>query len=192
MIEIRPGFDDTDRTRAAALYWEAFGGKLGKVMGPKPRALAFIERVIDPSHAFSAYEGSTLLGLAGFKTMDGALVGGDFNDLQAIYGRWGALWRAGALWLLERDTENARFLMDGIVTTEAARGRGVGTKLLEAISDEARSRGYSAVRLDVIDTNPRARALYERRGFRPVGTEKSSITKVLFGFESATTMVRDL
>ena len=34
------------RDQAAALYWEAFGEKLGRVMGPAPRATRFIARSI--------------------------------------------------------------------------------------------------------------------------------------------------
>ena len=79
--------------------------------------------------------------------------------------------------------------MDGIFVEPAARGRGVGTLLLQAIANEAAQRGYAEVRLDVIDTNDRARALYERRGFRPVKTNSTGLLRHVFGFRSATTMV---
>lgn len=42
----------------------------------------------------------------------------------------------------------------------AARSRGIGTRLLDASCDHARDLGETSVRLDVIDTNPLARALY--------------------------------
>ena len=56
--------------------------------------------------------------------------------------------------------------MDGICVDETARGQGIGSLLLDAITDEARSQGLRFVRLDVIDANPRAKALYERKGFK--------------------------
>lgn len=189
-IEITPGFTDAERPVLAGLYWQAFGAKLGRVMGPQARALRFIERVMQPDHALVAREGATVLGVAGFKTAQGAFVGGDFTDLRAVYGGVGALWRAAALSLLERDVETRRLLMDGICVADAARGRGIGTRLLHAIFDEARSRGCPAVRLDVIDSNPRARALYEREGFQPVGEDHLGPLRWLFGFRSATKMVR--
>ena len=93
---------------------------------------------------------------------------------------------------LERDIENARFLMDGIFVTPAARGRGVGTALLDAICLEAKARGYAEVRLDVIDSNARARALYERTGFVARGTKELGPLRYVFKFRSATTMVRSV
>ncbi len=191
-MRIELGIPDNQIEVACKLYWAAFGAKLGKVMGPARKGLDFVERVIRPDHAITALdEEGRLLGVAGFKTYEGALVGGTFRDLWAVYGV-SALWRAAALQLLERDIENKRFLMDGIFVSDDARGRGVGTALLHALFDEARRRGYVEIRLDVIDTNPRAKALYEREGFQSIDTSELGPLKHLFGFSSATTMVRQL
>jgi ribosomal protein S18 acetylase RimI-like enzyme len=188
-LTVQLGLPEELRTEAAALYWQAFGQKLGRVMGPDARALRYLTRVIRTDHAIVALEGGQLLGLVGFKTPQAAFAGGGFGDMWAVYGV-GTLWRAALLHLLERDVDNARFLMDGLCVAEDARGRGVGTALLAAITDEARARGYGAVRLDVIDTNPRARALYERQGFVAVKTAGVGVLRHVFGFDSATTMVR--
>lgn len=190
MIRIEHGFEDCDRAQIAALYWEAFGAKLGRAMGPRAKALAFFERALNPDHAICARgDDGALLGVAGFKTMDGALVGGTVGDMARVYGWIGAAWRVALLAALERDTENVRFLMDGIFVAPEARGHGVGTELLAAVAAEARRRGYAEVRLDVVDGNDRARALYEREGFRAVATQSTGLLHHIFGFRSATTMV---
>ena len=190
-MKISTGFEDHERAQVAAMYWAAFGQKLGRVMGPDARAIAFITDVLDPTHALCARDhDGTLLGVVGFKTYKSALVGGTWRDLARHYGWIGSAWRIGFLALLERDTENDRFLMDGIFVADGAQGQGVGTVLLDAISDEAAQRGYSEVRLDVIDRNPRARALYERQGFVAQDTTRLGPLKHIFGFSSATTMVR--
>lgn len=192
-MRIARGFAETERAAIAALYWEAFGQKLGRTLGPGRKALPFVAAVLNPSHAICARDADgTLLGVAGFKTVDGALVGGDFADLSRHYGLFGALWRILLLGLLERDSEDRRFLMDGIFVAPAARGRGVGSRLLEAIAQEAAERGYAEVRLDVVEGNDRARALYERRGFHAVGTQRLGPLAWVFRFRSATTMVRRL
>ncbi|WP_458791508.1 GNAT family N-acetyltransferase [Yoonia sp. MH D7] len=187
------GIAPEDRAKVAALYWEAFGTKLGRVMRPEWKARAFIEQVLDTDHAICAHDThGTLLGVAGFKTYEGALVDGTLRELAQHYGWVGATWRIALLSLLERDTENKRFLMDGIFVDEAARGKGVGSALLRAIIAEGRRRGYAEVRLDVIDTNPRARALYERMGFVAKDTHSLGPLRHLFGFSAATTMVREV
>jgi ribosomal protein S18 acetylase RimI-like enzyme len=190
---VSPGFSDAERGQIAALYWQVFGQKLGRIMHPEPKALRFIETVLRPDHALTARtEGGALLGVAGFKTTNGALVGGTAGDLRRIYGPWGGAWRGTLLQLLERDTENRRFLMDGLFVDPATRGQGVGTALLAALYEEGRSRGYREIRLDVIDTNPRARLLYEREGFHAIKTDNIGLLRHLFSFEASTTMVRPL
>ncbi len=188
-ITLAQPLPESARAPAAALYWQAFSGKLGRALGPEDRALAFLSRVINPAHAIAAMgpEGA-LLGVAGFKDAKGAFVGGTFGDLAAIYGIFGAIWRAALLSLLERAPEAGVLGMDGICVDGAARGRGVGTLLLQAILAEAGRGGYHTVRLDVIDSNPRARALYERMGFEAVAEERLGPLAPLFGFRSATRM----
>ncbi|MCZ4259527.1 GNAT family N-acetyltransferase [Limimaricola sp. G21655-S1] len=192
-MKIAPGFDEAERKRIAELYWDAFGAKLGRVLGPRRLALRFVERALDPDHALCARDGDgTLLGVAGFKTAQGALVSGGLRGMRSAYGEAGALWRAGLLTLLETDTDNRRFLIDGIFVAPEARGRGVGSRLIEALAQEARQRGYVEIRLEVIDENPRARALYERRGFTAAGRRPLGVLRLLFGFRAATTMIRRL
>ncbi len=179
------------RAEVARLYWQAFGGKLGRILGPEPRAMAFLLRAIRDDHCLLAVApDGQVLGVAGYKTRQGSFAGGSVDDLHAVYGRFGTAWRLALLRLLQRDVEHARFLMDGLCVLPEARGQGVGRALLAAICDEAAARGYAEVRLDVVDTNDRARALYEREGFRPVATEGIGPLRYVFGFASATTMIR--
>jgi len=192
-VKVSLGFHEAERDRVAHMYWQAFGAKLGRVMGPDARGIGFVRDVLDPDHAICARdETGVLLGVAGFKSYHGALVSGSWADMRRHYGMWGSIWRTASLALLERDTENQRFLMDGIFVSDAARGQGIGTLLLEAICGEARKRGYDAVRLDVIDSNPRARALYLRQGFVAGDVQRLGPLRHLFGFDSATIMIRQI
>lgn len=192
-VTIFSGLEPHLRPQAARLYWEAFGGKLAPVLGPEPRALAFLERVIRTDLCLAALDGSgALIGLAGYKTPSGSFAGGAWSDLAAIYGHWGGWWRGRLLWLLNREVDNDRFLVDGICVARQHRGKGIGSLLLAALCDEATARGYRSIRLDVIDENWRARALYERLGFMATRTEKLGLLRHLFGFAASTTMVRPL
>lgn len=178
---------------AAALYWQAFGGKLGLVMGPDAKALRYLIRILRADHAIAAIGPSgELLGVAGFKTPLGSFAGGEWADMVAIYGWIGALWRTPLLGLLAREVDNERFLLDGVCVTKDARGQGIGSALLDAICTEAQARGYGQVRLDVIDTNWRAKALYERLGFKVLKTDQLGLLRYIFGFASSSTMVKDL
>ena len=54
----------------------------------------------------------------------------------------------------------------------------------------AQEHTYRAVRLGVVDTNPRARALYEREGFVAGRTLHLPGMQFLAGFGATTTMIR--
>lgn len=189
-MRVIAGLPDRLRPAAARLYWQAFGGKLGRVMGPADRAQSFLERAIRGDHALCALgDRGELLGLIGFRSVLGAFAEGTPDQWRAVYGRMGALWRAEVLRALVRDVDNERFLIDGLCVAQDARGQGVGTALIESVAVRAASLGYRELRLDVIDSNLRARALYERLGFRALRTEPIGMLRHLFGFEASTTMV---
>jgi len=188
---ISSGFPETQRSRVAQLYWQAFGEKLGRVLGPEDRALRFFDQILKPEFCLTACtEHGSVIGVAGFKTAQGALTHGEWSDLVDHYGGVGALWRAPLLALLERPLDDDTLLMDGIAVAPEARGYGVGTQLLDAIEAEAERRSLTTIRLDVIDSNPRARSLYERRGFVAQKTEALGPLRLVFGFRNATQMTK--
>lgn len=181
------------RQQAVDLYWQAFGPKLGLILGPAPRARLFLMRVMQAQNCLIALDGQgRLVGLAGFRTDGVSFAGGGAADLRAIYGPLGGRWRAALLRWLGEDLDSGHFLLDGLCVAKAAQGQGVGTALLQAICTEAHRGGYAAVRLDVTDRNRRAQALYERCGFRLDRQTRMGLLGPLFGYSAALGMVRRL
>ncbi len=58
------------------------------------------------------------------------------------------------------------FIYDVWVAPEH-RGKGIGKGLVSWAADWARARGYRKIKLEVADSNARARHVYEELGFRP-------------------------
>lgn len=191
-LRLQPGLPEALRDEAAALYWQAFGNKLGRVLGPEPLGLRFVARVMRADQCIVAIGPEGLLGLAGFKTPAGSFAGGTPDDLRAVYGRVGAAWRGGIMQRLAGEAYGTPFVIDGLCVRQDLRGRGIGSALLGAICSEARARGFSAIRLDVVDTNTRARALYERHGFALESSTPIGALRLVFGFSAALSMVRAL
>lgn len=178
-------------TQAAALFYEAFGRKLNPIIGNDDRAIAIIQEGLDPTCCISAYEGDQLLGVAGFCHGSSQLVTLRIGSLIRHFGFVKGLWRFGLSLLGKRHAQPHELLMDGIAVNGAARGRGIGTQLLDRLYQFAREHGYQSIRLDVIDTNPDARRLYERVGFMAIKTQAYPYLKSL-GFTAATTMSREV
>lgn len=190
-VTLRVGLPEEMRRRAARLYLDAFDKKLGPILGRDRRAVAYLEDILRPSQALVAVDRyGVLLGLAGFHTDHGGLVGGSFGDLYRWYGLWGACWRSTLMAFFTRAPQSGQLLMDGVVVSPECRGKGVGSKLLEGVEQIAKAQELEQVRLDVVDTNPRARALYERKGFVPAGEEGVWPFHWLFGFRRSITMVK--
>ena len=63
-----------------------------------------------------------------------------------------------------------------IAVVPNARGKGVGSKLLDALLARARAAGYPTVSLSVDRANAGAIELYRRHGFERVGEDQDSVT----------------
>lgn len=187
---LQHGLNDADRLAAADLYWQAFGGKLGPVLGPEPRALQYIARVMRLDHCVAAIQDGQVLGIAGFRSDKGSFAGGTAADLRAVYGGFGAVWRMIVLLLLSRDDDH--FLLDGISVQTAARGQGIGAALIAAIADLARQGGHQALHLDVVNSNTRAQDLYRRLGFTVTNSTSIGPLRLIFGFARVVRMVKPL
>ncbi len=64
-------------------------------------------------------------------------------------------------------TGHGRAYVETLVVAAEAEGRGVGAALMDHAEAWARARGFAEVSLDVFAGNTRARAFYERLGYRP-------------------------
>jgi ribosomal protein S18 acetylase RimI-like enzyme len=65
---------------------------------------------------------------------------------------------------LDRADDTA--LIEAAAVVEPLRGKGIGTALMHAAEELVRERGVGVVQLGVEDSNPDARRLYERLGYR--------------------------
>ncbi|WP_028469506.1 GNAT family N-acetyltransferase [Neptunomonas japonica] len=189
-ISINKSWDLEKSETVARLYEEAFGAKFSSAIPDKTKRLAILSRSFIPEFSYVAVIGDEVVGLAGFQVPEGSLTGGmSFSKLQQELGAFSGLWAGLVLSLFERKPKLGELVMDGIVVDGNYRGSGIGSELLDSIISHARDNGFDTVRLDVIDSNPRARKLYESKGFVAIKTEHFPYLKWLIGFSGSTTMV---
>lgn len=192
-IDLRTGIPPALLEQAALLYDEAFGAKFAVAVRDREKRLRLLADALEPAFAVAAVSRDTLLGVAGFQTGEGALTGGlsagrIMRHLGFLAGTWACLVFA----LYERKAKPGQLLMDGIAVRRDKRGLGIGTRLIDRLKNHAREGGFRSIRLDVIDTNPAARRLYERHGFVAGRTERFDELRWLLGFSASTTMVFDM
>lgn len=191
-VAITAGIPRGQRPRVARLYWQAFHQKLRPALSDERRAIPYLESQLADDRVVCAHADGTVIGVVGFSLRGRAAVGFSFAELRARYSTFTAPVRALLLGVLERRTHPGSLLLDGISVAPEARGLGVGTALLAHVRRLALDERMDAVRLSVVDTNPRARDLYQRLGY--VAEESASIGPLrrLYGFRTATEMVLSL
>lgn len=187
---IQVGVPESLRQQAADLYIEAFRQKLTPILGIEVTGRALLAKGLSLNYAIAAVDDGYLRGIVGVH--DGTHHFATIRpfDLIQTFGWLSGIRRIGLGMLLERGTAPEELLIDGIAVSETWRGKGVGTALLKTVITFARTNGYRTVRLEVVDTNPSARQLYERVGFMTMETQQTGWLTRRLGFESVTTMVK--
>ncbi|MCT4794243.1 GNAT family N-acetyltransferase [Exiguobacterium alkaliphilum] len=92
-----------------------------------------------------------------------AYAGMDARKLDEPIRQW--LMEAGETGELDVETEGDVFYIDSVAVDSQFGGRGIGTKLINSVTQHARSKHIPVVTLNVDQTNPAAARLYERLGF---------------------------
>lgn len=81
----------------------------------------------------------------------------------------------------------------GYVVAEAARGRGVASRMCEHSQERARALGFRAMQFNlVVTTNTGAIALWERHGFETVGRLPGAFCSPTAGYVDALVMYKQL
>lgn len=192
-IHIQQGWSPEQADLVAGLYDEAFGAKFERAIPDKAKRLVLLAGSFEPDFSFVALQGDRIVGLAGFQESAGSLTGGlGASQLIDTLGVIRGLWACCVFALFERQPEPGELVMDGIAVDRSVRGQGIGSALLDRITGYAADNGFRSVRLDVIDSNPRARKLYESKGFVATRSERFPYLAWLIGFSGATTMVLDV
>jgi len=197
-VSVKRGIPDELRDRTALLYDLAFGEKLGLAIPNAGERFKLLSKTMQLQYAIGAYAdqqsaqhmGQQLVGLAGFSTSDGSLTGGvDYQGLLSEMGWLKGNRAAAVLSLYERKANPGELLMDGIVVDPDYRGKGIGSQLFAHLIEYGRAEHYATIRLDVVDSNPGARRLYERLGFSEEKTERFEFLRGILGFGASTTMI---
>jgi len=192
-LVIHHGWANNLRQEVTAIYDEAFGQKMFLAVPSHKERQTLLAQSFKPEYSFVALYDNKVVGVAGFKTNEGAFTDGiNYADLIKSLGMLAGNWAALIFTLYERELSHGELILDGIAVHPEYRGKGVGTALLENIVSFATKSNYKTVRLDVIDSNIKARKLYEREGFKHVNTEHFPYLRWLLGFGSSTTLVRDI
>lgn len=193
-IVIERGLAPELRDQAVEVFEEAFGSKMRMAVRDATKRKDFMRRTYVAANCLVARRGDTLLGMAGLSTRGepygGGLMGSswDFRPYRDLLGWFGAMWAVWGNRMADHRPKRDEVYVDGIAVSPDARGLGIGTRLLDETTAIARELGKPFVRLDVIDTNPRAQALYERLGYKVTRVQSFAYMERIAGFGGMVSM----
>lgn len=194
MIEIAETIPENQRQRAGEIYYEAFRRKLQPLVGKPESTRRVLASGFALEMAIGALSEGNLLGLAGLHTHKGLFSSVLLQDCLAQLSlvRGLCAWAVLNLFGAGAKCPPGHLRIAAIAVDEKARGQGLGSRLLETVFDKACREGFKAVRLEVVDTNLRAKKLYENLGFGIVETRHYPITNGWLGFSKEYVMVKTL
>lgn len=190
--DIAIGFSEAERARVGSLYWEAFHQKLRPAFADEETGLRVVRASLRADRMLVARLDDAVVGVCGFYEQGVGAASLSWATLRAALPLHQAVRAALVLSVLARSGARDRLVLDGICVDPAYRGGGIGTALLGAAEQYARDHGLRTVRLSVIDRNPRAEALYRRRGFAIVGGGSLGLLGYVYGFDRYSVMDKEV
>ena len=192
MIEISDHLPEAHIPAGVRLYYTGLVAKLGPVFGPLETALAVLPHSIHPTRCLVAFTEGRLAGILGIHDQRGSFLEPSYGTMVRHYGHISGTFRTMLLMLLDHKAPPGDLYLDGIAVEPSQQGQGIGTALITAFEQRARDNGFASVSLEVIDTNPRAKALYVRMGYHKIATHTMGPFSRLFGFSSTCRMSKQL
>ena len=169
-MKILANLPDSFRASAVELFLDSLGEKIIPAMGKRGRAEALLAKALNGQACFLAVEGSRLLGMIGLNTSQSLFVQAGLTDFVRNAGFFRSLWTLPILGAMEHASAADELYIEMIAVSPETRGKGVGRALMQEAEQRCRKLGKNRLTLQVVDTNPRAKKLYEEMGFRTIKT----------------------
>ena len=170
-IEIKLGIPEELRKQAAIICYEGFRSQIEWLIGSQQKGVALLEASFNAELGLTALMQGQLVGFIGLKYENRPFF--QFERSHCI--RELGLIRGLLAFLLLNNISLVKPLSNEVyiavlVVDASMRGKGIGSLLMQAAFEIAQQNQCTAVVLDVANTNPDARRLYERLGFKLVRT----------------------
>ena len=192
-IQIVDGIADEHINDALRVAYGAFAKKFRIGFRNADDMIKLFQDSLDHTRCYSAEVEGRLLGFLAFKTdsrefflLNPVAVFARFWPWQAIRILFNLLLLAG------RGASFDEFVVDVVAVSEASRGLGLGTALMERAEDRAREMGKRRMTLQVIGENAGAIRLYERLGFRTVRAQGGFLVRLAAQTSEVRTMEKFL
>lgn len=199
-IKVIPA-EDSHLDEIFRIFYEGFSAKLGFITRKTDLQNSFAEDfnvfdVVTPGREFVALIDNKVMGILSLRHPDlhnpPSQTRDEIRQLIFKYG-FSILFKAWLFDLVFRHKyEEGELYIDTLAVSTDARGKGIGTALLDFTENYAKEKGFKKTTLMVIYENPKAQALYERKGYRVTGKHSLKMLKKSTGVSGAYFMEKEI
>jgi ribosomal protein S18 acetylase RimI-like enzyme len=176
--------NDEQFGQALEIYYNAFEQKIRPLFKPKEKAIRIYSHAIHPNRVYYALENRKAVGIIGLQYDDLDFLIYRFDFIKKQYSFFRGLYLYIILNITKMKLEEYTIRIDSIAVDDQCRGQGIGKILINKAIDIAKNRGFKEIILEVVNTNPRAKKLYEKMGFKEKKHKKFYFLTRSFGFSS--------
>ena len=165
-IQLQWGLPNYLRLAAASLIYDTFVKKYQYTLGPRKKGIQFLANSFRAEYGLVAFSDGEFVGIAGAKNNEGELIDVRFSRWIRTYNiRAIRSFVIGFPFWFEKKAPGT-LTVSNISVKDTFRGQGIGSLILQEFMRYGTAQGYRVLTLEVINSNVRAKALYQRLGFR--------------------------
>ncbi len=184
--------DISDREAIAKIIKDGFWGKMANYFRyvDRDKAADIIEQAITFNKGFYYKEDGTVLGVSLLSTTDITYM--NFGkQVKNSLGFWNTFFlHMGFGFSKPKKSDGLKLEM--IAVNPEARGKGVGKKMLAHLNQLAITEGFKRITLEVIESNNRAKTLYEKVGYKDIKYVNTAPFTSKMGFRGYYKMQKDM
>jgi ribosomal protein S18 acetylase RimI-like enzyme len=171
-LQIYQGLRPDYLQSAAQLYFESFRRQISPILGVNEKAVSFIRQSFNPQQALTAILDGKFAGFAGLQYSGQTFLHLRLSQFIQQFGWLLGRIRFSQAALFEQPLQDeGQLLIESIAVDPAFRGQGVGTSLINAVTELAGKMDFHAVHIKVPNTAPALYKLSRRLGFNYVSTQ---------------------
>lgn len=188
-IQIHFGAPKDQRRKIAKIYYEAFQDKLGVIFGNKRKAETLFSTSLCDERILVAYKDGVAVGFAGLQYQGKKFMEPSLTQVVRIYGLETIRVLLFFFFSIFNNPKPNQLYLEILAVSKDQQNKGIGTKLIQSTIEHARSKKIPQIKLEVVNTNPKAKKLYQRIGFRKAKDHKIPYPfNTLVGFRIITEM----
>ena len=157
---------DSLKSKFADIYLQAFNRKITCLIKPRQVAKEIIIKSLNYDMSLQAFDrDNKLVGFLGYQTSEREFISYKYYNFRKYFNPINAFLKWIILKMFMPKLAGTVIRIDSVAVEDDYRGQGIGTALIEKFLDFVKINNYKKTLLEVVDTNPRAKKLYERFGF---------------------------